>query len=124
MEGMNMNKKILLLDKDNDILGLAHELMFYGYSDMHITSDPEALYKIAEYYRPDLIILDMALIANDVDTISKALKSNIELKNIPIIAVSKSYNRIINEASGADTVFIKPFDNQDFAHKVGYLMAS
>ncbi len=121
----NMDKRILLLDRDNDILGLAHEIMFYGYSDMHITSDPDAVYKIAKNYRPDLVILDFVLGDDNFDAICQLFKSNDQLKNVPVVVVSKLYNRVINnEAPEENTVFIKPLDNKDFATQISYLMAS
>lgn len=122
---MNMNKKILLLDGDNDILSLAHEIMFYGYSDLHFTSDPAAVYDIAVAYKPDLIILDMALIAGDFEVLRSRLRSIPGLEHTPLIAVSKFYNRIINSnPTEAETIFIKPLDNKEFADKISYLMAS
>ncbi|NCD70785.1 response regulator [Mucilaginibacter agri] len=120
-----MDKRILLLDRDNDILGLAHEIMFYGYSDMHITSDPDAVYKIAKNYKPDLVILDYVLADENFDVICQLFKTNEQLKNIPVIVVSKSYNRIINnDTIDEAAVFIKPVDNKDFATQLSYLMAS
>ncbi|WP_171972456.1 response regulator [Mucilaginibacter polytrichastri] len=120
-----MDKKILLLDRDNDIMGLAHEIMFYGYSDMHITSDPDAVYKIAKNYRPDLVILDFVLGDENFTSICELFKSNELLKNVPVIVVSKSHNRVIhNDALEEDTVFIKPLDNKDFATQISYHMAS
>jgi DNA-binding response OmpR family regulator len=121
----NMDKRILLLDRDNDILGLAHEIMFYGYSDMHITSDPDAVYKIAKLYRPDLVMLDFVIGDDNVDVICELFKNSEQLKNVPVIVVSKSYNRVIhNDAPEESAVFIKPLDNKDFATQISYLMAS
>jgi DNA-binding response OmpR family regulator len=122
---MNMNKKILLLDGENDILSLAHEIMFYGYSDLHFTADAAAVYDIAVAYKPDLIILDMSLIANGFEDLRTRLRSISGLENVPMIAVSSYYNRVINNSNtDAETVFIKPFDNKEFADKISYLMAS
>jgi DNA-binding response OmpR family regulator len=121
----NMDKRILLLDRDNDILGLAHEIMFYGYSDMHITSDPDAVYKIAKLYRPDLVMLDFVIGDDNVDVICELFKNSEHLKNVPVIVVSKSYNRVIhNDAPEENAVFIKPLDSKDFATQISYLMAS
>lgn len=122
-----MDKKILLLDRDNDILGMAHEIMFYGYSDMHITSDPDAVFKIAQTYRPDLVILDFVIGDESFEAICTLFKQNNLLKNIPVIVVSKSHNRVINNndtRETEETVFIKPLDNKDFATQISYLMAS
>jgi DNA-binding response OmpR family regulator len=121
----NLDKKILLLDRDNDILGMAHEIMFYGYSDMHITSDPDDVYKIAKNYKPDLVILDFVLGDENFEAICQLFKANEQLKNVPVVVVSKLYNRIINnETPEENTVFIKPVDNKDFATQISYLMAS
>ena len=120
-----MNKKMLLLDMGNDILGLAHEIMFYGYSDMHITSDVNAILAIAESYKPDLIILDLASLKGSHDFVWKGFQDNSNLQNIPVVVISGSYNRIVyNQPVQLNQTYIKPLDNIDFASTVGYLMAS
>ena len=120
-----MNKKMLLLDRGNDILGLAHEIMFYGYSDMHITTDPYAVYKIAKDYKPDLVILDLAYTKENLDFIWQHFHDNNYLKNIPVVVISGTYNRIVyNDMPQTSQIYIKPVDNIDFASTVGYLMAS
>ncbi|WDF54668.1 hypothetical protein [Mucilaginibacter sp. KACC 22063] len=118
-----MNKKMLLLDRGHDILNLAHEIMFYGYSDMHITSDPSDVYKIAKTYKPDLILLDYVLANDSADEIYQFIKQSDDLKHIPVIVVAANYNKVINNDEG-ESVYIKSMDNQDFANKIGYLMAS
>lgn len=121
----DMDKKILLLDRDNDILGLAHEIMFYGYSDMHITSVPSDIYKIAQHYKPDLVILDYIFARDEFESICQSFKAHKDLQNVPVIIVSTSYNKIVNSATfDADIFLLKPMDNKDFATQIGYLMAS
>ncbi len=120
-----MNKKMLLLDRGNDILGLAHEIMFYGYSDMLITTDVYSVFSIAKDYKPDLIILDLAYVKENLDFIWELFKQNNYLKNIPLVIISGSYNKIIfNEATQATQTYLKPVDNIDFASTIGYLKAS
>ena len=120
-----MNKKMLLLDRGNDILGLAHEIMFYGYSDMHITSDLNAVCEIAKAYLPDIVLLDFVFANENFDEIRQQFKNNESLKNIPLIVISTAYNKVFsNDWRESDTTYIKPLDNQDFATQIGYLMAS
>lgn len=122
---IDTNKKMLLLDRGNDILSLAHEIMFYGYSDMHITSDPDAVCEIAKAYKPDLVLLDFIFAHDNFDVIRQQFKDNKILKHIPLIVVSTAYNKVFsNNWAQSDTTYIKPLDNQDFATTIGYLMAS
>ena len=122
---IDSNKKMLLLDRGNDLLGLAHELMFYGYSDMYITSDPGAVIEIAKLYKPDLVLLDFVFANDNFEDICKQFRNENYLSHIPLIVVSTLYNKVFNCESGeSNTTYIKPIDNQDFAIKIGYLMAS
>lgn len=116
-------KKMLLLDRGHDILNLAHEIMFYGYTDMHITSDIDAVYKLAKMYKPDLIILDFVLAKDNFDELNQLLKQDAALSHVPVIMVSATYNKVINNDE-SESLYVKSIDNQDFATKISYLMAS
>ncbi|MCJ8208649.1 hypothetical protein MUY27_02940 [Mucilaginibacter sp. RS28] len=122
---MDTNRKMLLLDRDNNTLDVAHDIMFYGYTDMHITAEVECFFQLAKNYKPDLIIIDQLFADIYIEELCNQLRSDDQMKGIPVITVSKTYHRIIsNETKSADTLYIRQYDSKAFADKVNYLMAS
>lgn len=125
MNLVNKQKRILVLDKDNKIFSLVDEIMYFGYSDIHVTFDPNAVYDIAKSYQPDLIILDYLLMDNDCSEICSDFKKDSNLKNVPIIVVTAYRNKRINlDSFNCDALFIKPLDIEILASRMEYLIAS
>ena len=125
MNSLNTQKKILLLEKDDDVLQLADEIMFYGFSDICITSDSDAIYETARHFQPDLIILDYLLVNHQISAICHTLKQSPEFKNIPIIIISALLNKRLDLTQcNCDAMFIKPLDGDEIASRINCLMAS
>jgi CheY-like chemotaxis protein len=120
-----MQKRILLLDNNNDSLDLADEMMYYGYSDVHITSDYASVYDIAKNYRPDLIILDFLLINEQAQAVCNSVKQDETLKNVPVVLISAYVNRKTELSRDSyDALFIKPLNTETLASNINYLIAS
>ncbi|MDT3404103.1 response regulator [Mucilaginibacter terrae] len=120
-----MQKRILLLDNDGDLLRLADDMMYYGYSDVHITSDSHSVYSIAKNYKPDLIILDFLLIEERDASICETFKHDEEFKDVPVILISAYQNKKIDlESFSHDALFMKPLDTEKLASAINYLVAS
>ncbi len=125
MDIVNTHKRILVLDKDNKIFSLVDEIMGFGYSDVHVTFDPNSVYDIARKYQPDLVILDYLLMDNDCTEICQDFKKDSVLKNVPIIVVSAYRNKRVHlDSSKCDALFIKPLDISVLASRIDYLIAS
>lgn len=120
-----MQKRILLLDRDGDLLQLADEMMYYGYSDVHITADSNAVYELAKDCRPDVIILDLLLSDGDVADVCRHIKQDDSFKGVPVILISATNgkNPDLDEYC-PDAFFIKPLDTEILASKINYLIAS
>jgi DNA-binding response OmpR family regulator len=125
MELLDKQKKILVLDKDNRILSVVDEMMYYGDWQVRTIYDPYSVHDVAQSYQPDLIILDYLLLDNDSALISQDFKDDTELQNIPIIIVTAYKTKKANADSfKCDALFIKPLDMQVLASRMEYLMAS
>ena len=81
--------KTVLIVEDNELnMKLFHDLLeAYGYGTIQTKSGREAI-DLAREHRPDLIILDIQLPEISGLEVTKTLKSDDELKSIPVIAVT------------------------------------
>lgn len=116
-----MNKKILVVDDDPDILdAIQFTLESEGYE---ITTSEKGEYAENLHDKnnnlPDLIILDVLLSGKDGRTICKKLKSQKDTKSIPIIMISAhpDAERSSKEV-GAEDFLAKPFDIDVLIQKV------
>src|SRR5476649_1067881 len=83
-----MNKKILVVDDDRDILeGISIILETEGFS-VDTTSEGEKTYERINKFNPDLILLDVLMSGSDGRIICKNLKSKKNTKEIPVIMIS------------------------------------
>ncbi|MES2807344.1 MAG: response regulator [Bacteroidota bacterium] len=107
-------KKILLLDDDLDILQVVDTLFTLDGFDVRATSTGINLIKIAEEYRPDLVILDYCLADSDGGKLCRQLKAHMMFKNTGVILFS-AYSQVGFDfmAFGCDEFVAKPFDIED-----------
>lgn len=114
-----MNKKVLVVDDDVDILdGISIILESEGFHVETTTKGDEA-YQRVERFQPDVIVLDVLMSGNDGRIICKNLKSQAETRQIPIIMISADPNvKQSSVESGAHKFLSKPFDIDDFINTV------
>lgn len=118
-----MAKKIVVVDDDPDILdALQMAIEEEGYEVKTTTRGAEAD-KLAETYRPDLIILDILLSGMDGREIAKKLKSKKSTGAIPILMISASpHAGETVHFFGADAFLAKPFDLDVFIKRIQSLL--
>ncbi len=108
-----MNKRILVVDDDTDILNLVQAILDYeGY--LVQTSPSGSIFQHVQRALPDLILLDVLLSEKDGRVLCLQLKVNELTKDIPIILFSahvKKENAL--RGSHADDFLAKPFDIQE-----------
>src|ERR1700728_799322 len=82
-------QKLVLIVEDNDLnMKLFRDLLeAHGYRTIH-TRDGMDVLPLAREQRPDLILMDIQLPEVSGIEITKWLKTDLELKHIPIIAVT------------------------------------
>lgn len=115
------NKKILLVDDDVDFVDTMTGLLKYeNYDVIAVTHSPEALEK-ARQEKPDLILLDIMMPEMDGLDVCKMLKTDAEVKKIPVVMLSaiweKQHIAFALEA-GADSYLMKPVSLPHLAAKL------
>lgn len=110
--------KILVADDDPSILEVLDLMLTDEGYVVTKANDGEAIYKM-EHDFPDLVLLDIWMSGMDGRDICKFIKSNKDMKHIPVIMVSanKDIAKIAHEA-GADDFLAKPFEMEELFTKV------
>jgi DNA-binding response OmpR family regulator len=113
VEALAMTPKILIIDDDDLLLSiLALSLRTEG-ADVMLCPNPLDAQRIAEEYRPDLIIVDVYMEPINGFAVASILKRSGKTSDIPIVFVTADVNEenITNAfmVGGVDVVE-KPFD--------------
>jgi len=120
-------RKILIIEDYKDFQeALKVQLENDGF-DVITADDGYEGYEAAKQQRPDLIITDVVIPAVDGFHVSRLLKSDMYLKNTPIIMMSglkkdkADTERAINTCA-ADAYLFKPFKHQELSKIIEQLM--
>ena len=116
-----MSKRILVVEDQPDNRRILRDLLGNaGYELIEAETGEEALTAV-EAQRPDLILMDIQLPVMDGYEATRRIRSNPELKSIPIIAVT-SYALAGDEAKalavGCNAYVTKPFSPRALLGKV------
>jgi DNA-binding response OmpR family regulator len=114
-----MNKKIMVVDDQEDMLRLIKAIL--SKNGFEVSTDPTGslLDNIDPRQTPDLIILDINLKDRNGDDICRELKQDPKTKNIPVILISALMDvRKISRDCGAEDYIFKPFKSVDLINKV------
>ena len=110
--------KTVLIVEDNELnMTLFHDLLdAHGYRTLQTRNGMDAL-RIARERRPDLILMDIQLPEVSGLEVTRWLKDDEELRDIPVIAVTAFAMKGDEErirAAGCDGYIAKPIDYKDF----------
>lgn len=109
---MSQKKRILLIEDEEDIAALIKlQAELSGYK-LHVEVDGINGYRAIERERPDLVILDIMLPGENGFDVCRKMKSDPELKGIPVIilsAKSEEFDVVLGLELGADDYVQKPF---------------
>jgi two-component system cell cycle response regulator DivK len=114
--------KTVLIVEDNELnMKLFHDLLeAHGYNTLETKDGREAL-KLAREHRPDLILMDIQLPEISGLEVTKWIKEDESLKNIPVIAVTafamKGDEEKIREG-GCEAYLAKPISVANFLETV------
>ncbi len=110
------SKKILIIDDETEICELIQmNLEMNGFTQVRVAQDGLSGLGAAEFWLPDLILLDIMLPGIDGLTVCKKLKSNPATADIPIImltAKNTPTDIVVGLELGANDYVTKPFNNQ------------
>lgn len=116
-----MAKKILIADDEKDMLKvITTQLVKEGYEVIAARDGREAL-QLARDQKPDLVLLDYSMPGLKGDEVCEEIKSDPELKHIPVIFSTASpgfFGHQVMETTKADDYLIKPFRSADLVATV------
>jgi DNA-binding response OmpR family regulator len=109
-----MEKRIIIIDDDKDILEALKDLLeMEGYRVQTIPRGDNALEGIFSF-KPHAILLDLLLSGKDGITICHEVRENVDTKELPIIMMSAHpLAKKTIEGSGASEFLRKPFDVEE-----------
>lgn len=118
---MSQKKKIVLVEDEEDIAALIKlQAELSGYK-LLVEVDGMNGYRTIEREKPDLAILDVMLPGQNGFDVCRKIKSNPELKSIPIIiltAKADELDTILGLELGADDYITKPFSPKILFSKI------
>lgn len=114
-------KKILVVDDEPDVLEVvSFRLKRSGYEVMTAVNGKVAL-DIIRADKPGLVLLDLRMPVMDGYEVSRAIKNDEKLKDIPVILLTASSGSSVDDMihnSKADGFLVKPFSPEDLLKKV------
>ncbi len=124
METMDLTQaqKTVLIVEDNELnMKLFHDLLeAHGYATVQSFSGHDVL-DLARQHQPDLILMDIQLPEKSGLDVTRELKADAELSNIPVIAVTafamKSDEQRIRDG-GCEDYLAKPISVVTFLEKI------
>jgi len=118
--------KILIAEDERDIRDLvAFTLRFAGH-EVFAASNGEEAVELAPKVNPDLILMDVRMPRMTGYEACKILKSDPDLKDIPVVFLSaKGQDNEIQQglASGAEDYLLKPFAPDQLTSRVKMILA-
>ena len=111
MNEKTKNKKILVVDDDETILGVLDiVLRDFGYKTL-LASEVESAIEMVNDQEPDLILLDLIMPKKDGTELLKIVKTGSDLSKIPVVLISSSHKlKEVARDYKADAFIEKPFD--------------
>ena len=120
-----MSKRILVVEDTENNRRILNDLLTKAGFDVIEAFDGEKGVAMAEERRPDLILMDIQLPMIDGYEATRRIKSNPDLRDIPIIAVT-SYALSGDEdkarAAGCDDFVPKPYSPRQLLAKIRELL--
>ncbi|WP_423147818.1 response regulator [Rubrolithibacter danxiaensis] len=114
-----MDKRILIVDDDPDILNVLKEAFQYEEYEVKALDSVDNIVNVLNSYQPDLILIDYILNGINGGEICHQIKTMREYQNIPVFLMS-AYPKVILSLGtyNADFLVEKPFDLYELLKKV------
>lgn len=113
--------KVLIVEDNSLSLELATTVLELAGHDVVQAESGEGVLELARDCRPDLILMDVSLPGKDGLEVTRELKTDPELRAIPVVAVTAhamagDQERVL--AAGCEGYLTKPIDTRTFAQDV------
>ncbi len=109
---MSQKKRLLLIEDEEDIAAIIKlQAELSGYK-LHVEVDGINGYRAVEREKPDLVLLDIMLPGQNGYDVCRKIKSNPDLRNIPVVIISakdEELDVLLGLELGADDYVAKPF---------------
>jgi len=111
MVPVEKNKRILIVDNDNDVLDIMKEVLTYEGYEVNGLLETDDIFPEIIKYRPDIIILDYIINGINGGELCHQIKINHYTNDIPVILMS-AYPRVFNSLGnyGCNSFIPKPFN--------------
>src|SRR5947207_6543481 len=114
--------KVLIIDDSEYPLDPVKNFLEQNGFTIRIVSDQNVIHQHIDEYKPNVILLDVVT-GRDSRDICRELKTDIDLKKIPVVLMSTDYNKLENyEECLADDVIKKPFILPEVIAKINSVM--
>ena len=117
-----MNKRILILDDNRDILDIVTEALGYEHYEVFDISLGSQLFDSVRGFKPDLILLDHRLSDAKGSDLCRELKAMPQYSHIPVIIFSAYINPGDALTTNCDGYLYKPFDLEELFKLVRRLL--
>ncbi len=120
-----MNKRILIVDDEPNIVISLEFLMMREGHEVRVARDGEAGLAAVRTHRPDLVVLDVMMPKLDGFAVLEAVRSDPDLAGTRILmltAKGREAEQNKGLALGADAYMSKPFSTRDLVEKVKELL--
>ena len=119
------NKKVLIVEDDDDVRLGYHILLKGNHYDTFLAADGTSAVSEAVKHQPDLTILDLGLPAGDGFAVLEWFRTNIRLSAIPVIVVSARDPHVNKERAleaGAKAFLQKPWNDYELLGMISRLL--
>ncbi|HEY2533077.1 MAG TPA: response regulator [Xanthobacteraceae bacterium] len=116
-----MTRRVLVVEDREDNRQILRDLLGSVGYDVVEAHNGEAAIDAAKAHRPDLILMDIQLPLLDGYEATRRLKADVDLKSIPIIAVTSyalSGDELKARAAGCDAYVAKPYSPRELVAKI------
>ena len=116
-----MNKSILLVDDSVPNLKLTRFLLMQDGFEVRTAENAEQALQVLESSLPDMILMDIQMPGMDGLALTRHLRRDGSLQNVPIVALTASAingDEEIARAAGCDGYITKPIDTRTFVDLV------
>jgi two-component system alkaline phosphatase synthesis response regulator PhoP len=116
-----MNKRILVVDDDREVVRLMRAYLEQAAYEVMVAYDGETAVQILRRDRPDLVLLDLMLPGRDGLDITRLVRSDPALAQIPIIMLTariEDTDKIVGLEMGADDYVTKPCNPREVVARV------
>ncbi len=114
-------QRILVVDDDREIVRLVRAYLEKEHYQVFIAYDGQTALHMVRSERPNLIVLDLMLPDRDGWEITRTIRNDSSLHNIPIIMLTariEDSDKIIGLELGADDYITKPFNPREMVARV------